>query len=104
MEGGSWESIKEQQETRGGNESVHHCGCGDDLIGICICQMYEIVHSKFVQFFTCQLNLNKTIKMLVNYACARYCRIMRRVTQALREHGGRVTKGIFSAVIIDMYV
>lgn len=37
---------------------VHYLGYGDGLIGTYICQIYNTIHLKYVQFIVCQLHLN----------------------------------------------
>ena len=40
---------------------IHYLNCGDDFMGVYICQIHKIVYFKYIQFIICQLCLKKAV-------------------------------------------
>lgn len=56
-------TAKGHEEALGGDGYVHYPDCGDDSMGVCICQNSSN-YTLCAQFVVCQLCLNEAIKIL----------------------------------------
>ena len=61
--------IKWCEETFVGNGYVHYLDCGNGFMDVSLCQIYQAIHFKHVQYIVCQLVSIKLLKivMQLNY-------------------------------------